>query len=248
MTGVVVVLMQCVVSAGQLASPPPLVVAVLTAGEAVPTPIVTGTLITGALEPGNSTAVVVQFTCVVVLAEQSQPVPEGTAVVVMPAGSGSLTVTTPDVLDVPVLLTCSEYVAGWPTANAPGVAVFWIVSCGAPPSVLVVVSVTVQGGVVQVAPAGGLAEAVLTMAPVALSWAVPVMATVRLSPTPSATDARPIALPVPLAPVPAAVVSQSAVAPLAVQVQPPTVTLAGTVSLTLMPLAGLLPVLVTTML
>jgi hypothetical protein len=80
------------------------------------------------------------------------------------------------------------------------------------------VSVTVQGGVVQVAPAGGLAEAVLTIAPVALSWAVPVMATVRLSPTPSATDARPIALPVPLAPVPAAVVSQSAVTPLAVQV------------------------------
>jgi hypothetical protein len=68
-TGVDMVLWQCA-AAGQLASPPPDTEAVFTAGDAVPTAIVTGALITGALPPGNRTAAVVQLICVAVLALQ----------------------------------------------------------------------------------------------------------------------------------------------------------------------------------
>ena len=240
---VVVVLWQCD-AAGQLASPPPLAVPVLIAGEAVPTPIVTGTVIGGALEPGSSTCAVVQLTVVVVLAEQSQPVPDGVAVVVMPAGSGSPIVIVPAVLVVPVLPTCRVYVAAWPTANVAGLALLVRVSCGAPPLVFVVVLDTPQGGVVQIVPAGGVAVAVLTMAPVALNCAVPVTVIVRLWPAPRATAPRLIVLVVPVAPVPAAPVSQSAPAPLATQVHAVTVTAAGTLSLTLIPLAAAGPLLV----
>ena len=106
-TGVAIVLAQWP-AAGQLVSLPPLTVAVFVAGEAVLTAIVTGALITGALPPGSSTALVLQLICVAVLALQSHPAPLGVAVVVMPAGNGSVTVIDPLVLVVPVLLTSNE--------------------------------------------------------------------------------------------------------------------------------------------
>lgn len=111
-------------------SPPPVTAAVFTAGEAVPTAIATGTLITGALPPTANTAAVVQLTFVGVLALQFQPAPLGVAVVVTPLGSASVMVMFPAVLAVPALPTVSEYVPVPPTVNATGLADFVTVSCG----------------------------------------------------------------------------------------------------------------------
>ena len=91
--------------AGQVLSPPPLTRAVLTLGEAALVPMLTGTLMTGALAPGISTLLLVQVTVLAVLALQSQPVPQLVAgsVAVMPVGSVSLTVYTPVVAEVALL-------------------------------------------------------------------------------------------------------------------------------------------------
>jgi hypothetical protein len=68
---------------------------VLTLGEAALAPMLTGTVMTGALAPGISAALLVQLTTVAVLALQSQPVPQPLAGIgrtaVMPVGSVSLT-------------------------------------------------------------------------------------------------------------------------------------------------------------
>jgi hypothetical protein len=174
-TGVLIELEQCA-AAGALhvVSPPPVTLAVFAAGEAVPFAIITGTLITGALPPGSNTALVVQLTFVAVLALQSQPVPLGVAVVVIPLGSGSVTVMLPAVLVVPALLTMIEYVPVWPTANALGVALLAMFNCCAPLFVFVTLALLTHGTVPHVLEATGeLTVAVFVIDPVALSATVP---------------------------------------------------------------------------
>jgi hypothetical protein len=139
---------------------------VFTAGDAVVTATVIGALITGALPPGSSTAAVVQLMLVGVLALQFQPVPLGVAVVVIPAGSGSLIVIAPLVLVVPLLLTTIEYVPLCPTANAAGVAVFAIDSCCVPPLLSVSVALLLPA-LGSVTPAGAVTVAVFEIFPVA---------------------------------------------------------------------------------
>lgn len=244
--GVLIVLAQWL-AAGQLASPPPLTVPVLLDGETALTATATGTLITGALPPGNSTALVVHITCVVVLVLQFQPVPLGALglFVVIPVGNVSLTVIVPAVLVVPVLLTTRLYVPLWPTANVLGVAVFTILNCCVPPFVFVTVAVFAHGAVVHVVPTGGVAVTLLVMLPVAESCAVPVTAILMLAPLARNTFGKLIVLLLPVAPVPAAVVSQSALPLLTLHVQPLTVTVPGTVSLTVTPVTSLGPLFVT---
>ena len=86
--------------AGQVVSPPPLVRAALRTGDVALAAMFTGTVITGALAPGISWAVLVHCTVVVVLALQSQPLPLGVALAVTPVGSVSVTVRVPVVAAV----------------------------------------------------------------------------------------------------------------------------------------------------
>ena len=71
----------------------------ITVAQAIPQGF-TGTVITGALAPGISWAVLVHCTVVVVLALQSQPLPLGVALAVTPVGSVSVTVMVPVVAAV----------------------------------------------------------------------------------------------------------------------------------------------------
>ena len=113
-----------------------------------------------------------------------------------------------------------------------------MLSLGVPLLVLVVVLVLAQGAVVQLTPAGGVMVALLTMSPVALSCAVPLMLMVRLSPL-----ARLIPVSATLFPLPLVVAPQLAAG---LQLQLLTVTLAGTVSVTEAPVTALGPALLTT--
>ena len=126
-----------------------------------------------------------------------------------------------------------------------GVADLTILSTCVPPLVLVTVAVLAHGAVVHVVPVGGVAVTLLVIAPVADNCAVPVTATLMLAPLARNTFGRLMALVLPLAPVPAAVVSQSALPLATLQVQLLTVTVAGTVSLTVTPVRLLGPLLVT---
>ena len=91
-----------------------------------------------------------------------------------------------------------------PTANAVGVAVLDKVSRGVPALVLVALAVLSHGGVPQLVPAGNWAVAVLTMSPVAVHAAVPVIATATLVPAGSTMLFSEMALVLPLAAVPVA--------------------------------------------
>ena len=95
----------------QLASqvtPPPETLAVFCTGEATALAIATCALITWALEPGSSTALLVQLSCAAVLAVQSQPLAVTGNWMLMPTGMLSLTVIAALVLLVPLLLTMME--------------------------------------------------------------------------------------------------------------------------------------------
>jgi hypothetical protein len=239
-TGVAIVLAQCP-APGHVPSPPPVTVAVFTDGDTALTATVTGALITGALPPGSNTAAVVQLTVVAVLALQSHPVPLGVAVVVIPLGNASLTVSVPLVLVVPGLLTTIEYVPVCPTANALGVALLAMANCTVPPFVFVTLAVFAHGAVVHVVPAGGVAVTLFVIDPVAPSVADPVTARLMLAPFVSVTPDNAIAFVVPL------VVGPQLAPALGVHVHALTVTLAGTVSVTVAPgaITSLGPVFVT---
>ena len=100
-TGVVVELVQCVVSPGQVGSPPPLTVAVF--ASVVPLALACG--VTGivklVLAPMARPAAIVQLTVWPVALQ-----PAGRVPMLRPAGSVSLTVATAVVAALPVLLTC----------------------------------------------------------------------------------------------------------------------------------------------
>lgn len=235
-TGVTIVLAQCP-APGHVPSPPPVTVAVFVAGELVPFAIATGTLITGAFPPGNNTALVVQITFVAVLVLQSQPEPLGVAVAVIPPGSTSVTVMTPPVLVVPVLLTSSEYVPVPPTANALGVALLTIVNCTVPPFVFVAVALLRHGAVAHVLEGSGeLTVAVFAIDPVADSATVAL--TVYVTDPPLGRVTLSLMLPLPPA------VHVPPPAPTHVHVTP--VSCAGIASLTVAPVTPLGPLLLTT--
>ncbi len=103
---------------------------------------------------------------------------------------------------------------------------------------LVVELVLSQGSTLQPTPAGGVTEALLTMSPLALSCATPLTFTVTLWPLARLTPVRLMALPVPLLLAPQLATG--------VQLQLLTATLAGTLSVTVTPLASLGPALLTT--
>ena len=104
LTLVLTVLWQPVV---QLAPPPETVAELLTKAD-VPLATLTGALMTGALEPGSSTALLVQASWLDELALQSQPVAVTGRLMLTPAGIVSLTVMGPTVLLVPLLPTRIE--------------------------------------------------------------------------------------------------------------------------------------------
>lgn len=156
-------------------APPPDTVAVLVTKAGAPLAMLTCALMTGAFAPGNNTTAVVHASWLAELALQSHPDAVTGNVILTPAGMGSLTEMAPAVLLVPPLPTRMEYVPVCPTANAAGVAVLLILSWGAPLLALVVVLVLEHGSTLQLTPAGGVTVVLLTMLPVALSCAVPLM-------------------------------------------------------------------------